>query len=350
MSDPEVTVRLMAVRTLCDLDASIDIALPALTKALGDPDINVRFGIVVGFGRLELNSPPAISTLQSVSSNDASPKVREEANEVLALLGFQSKSSLPANSLPTSDSISPAMDSRTEVAVRVGTISVATLRQYVTAFGTVEPEPGTPTKAAATAKITSPLPGLVAEVKWAEGQRVEKGQVLFTLDSRKSDARIEQARALLEAVEKNFGDQEKISKTDSVAQLLFAQSRHERDVMPLAVGNIPAVQTGIAGINGGQAPGSKIPGRQSAVIDMHRITVPAARRVFVDDAVVQPGGAERANPGSEGERKGVERCGVGNVDVAARAVEMQGGSRIGIRNESAQDNSNDDQAQDGSLD
>jgi membrane fusion protein (multidrug efflux system) len=117
-----------------------------------------------------------------------------------------------------------------EVAVQVGKISVATLRRYVTAFGTVEPEPGTPGQAPASAKLTSPMTGLVAEVNCVEGQQVEKGHILFALDSRKLDAQTDRARAVLAAAEKSFSEQEKISKQDSAAQLLFARTRQERDL------------------------------------------------------------------------------------------------------------------------
>ncbi len=197
MSDAEPAVRLLAAKTLGDLHAGSEIALAPLVKALNDPDGNVRFATIVVFGKLTLRSAPALAALRGVAAHDASPKVREEANEVLALLDPQGRP------MPTNKDVTPAeFDSATqtagtEVAVHVGKIAVATLRQYVTAFGTVEPEPGTPGRAAASAKITSPLAGLVAEVKCAEGQQVEKGQILFTLDRRSLDARIEQARAAL---------------------------------------------------------------------------------------------------------------------------------------------------------
>ena len=70
----------------------------------------------------------------------------------------------------------------TEVAVQVGKISLRTLRHYVSAYGTVEPEPAAAGTPAASAHITAPLAALVAEVNCFEGQSVEKGQTLFTLD------------------------------------------------------------------------------------------------------------------------------------------------------------------------
>ena len=81
----------------------------------------------------------------------------------------------------------------TEVAVQVGRISLATLRHGVTAYGTVEPEPGVAGKAPASAQIKSPVAAIVGDVNCVEGQQVEKGQTLFTLNFiRKPDDSIEQ--------------------------------------------------------------------------------------------------------------------------------------------------------------
>lgn len=82
----------------------------------------------------------------------------------------------------------------TQVAVHVGKISLTTLRQGVTAYGTVEPEPGVIGKVPASAQIKSPVAAIVGEVNCVEGQQVEKGQTLITLNnSRRPDGSIEQA-------------------------------------------------------------------------------------------------------------------------------------------------------------
>jgi multidrug efflux pump subunit AcrA (membrane-fusion protein) len=88
----------------------------------------------------------------------------------------------------------PRAKGETEVAVQVGKISLATLRHGVTAYGTVEPQPGTADKAPASARIASPVAAIVSDVNCFEGQQVEKGQTLFTLrDIRKPDGSIDQA-------------------------------------------------------------------------------------------------------------------------------------------------------------
>lgn len=78
----------------------------------------------------------------------------------------------------------------TEVAVRVARISRATLRAYVTAYGTVEPEPAGQ-RAAASARMAPSVPGVVVAVNCVEGQRVAKGEVLFQLDSRAADVAVD---------------------------------------------------------------------------------------------------------------------------------------------------------------
>lgn len=89
--------------------------------------------------------------------------------------------------------VEPEATGETEVAVHVGKISLATLRHGVTAYGTVEPEPGSADKAPASARIASPVAAIVSDVSCFEGQQVEKGQTLFTLGNiRKPDGSIEQ--------------------------------------------------------------------------------------------------------------------------------------------------------------
>lgn len=88
----------------------------------------------------------------------------------------------------------PEAAGETEVSVHVGKISRTTLRHGVTAFGTVQPEPGMTGRAPASAQIKSPIAAIVGQVNCVEGQQVEKGQTLFTVTySRKLDASLEQA-------------------------------------------------------------------------------------------------------------------------------------------------------------
>ena len=74
-------------------------------------------------------------------------------------------------------------DAPTVVSVQVGQIKRMTLHRYVTGYGTVEAAPATAGKPAAAAPLAAPTAGVVATVKVVEGQHVEKGQVLMTLNS-----------------------------------------------------------------------------------------------------------------------------------------------------------------------
>lgn len=92
-----------------------------------------------------------------------------------------------------------------EVPVHVGKISKATLHAYVTAYGTVEPEPK------ASARLAVSTPGVVTAVNCIEGQRVEKDALLFELDSRA-------ARVAVEFAEKTVERQKTLAKTDGTSR------------------------------------------------------------------------------------------------------------------------------------
>ena len=76
----------------------------------------------------------------------------------------------------------------TLVAVQTGKLKRATLHQYITAYGTVEPAPATRDEPAAGAALAAPVAGVVAKVNVIEGQRVEKGDILVEFNSGASTA------------------------------------------------------------------------------------------------------------------------------------------------------------------
>jgi RND family efflux transporter MFP subunit len=95
----------------------------------------------------------------------------------------------------------PEPKPETDVPVHVAKVALATLRGYVTAYGTVEPEPAGE-RPAAGARVAAPAPGVVMEVKCVEGQRVEKGALLCQLDSRAVDVAVEFAARTVERQKK----------------------------------------------------------------------------------------------------------------------------------------------------
>ena len=85
----------------------------------------------------------------------------------------------------------------TEVPVHVAKIGRATLHRYVECLGIVVPETRREGKDAASARIASPLAGVVSDVLCVEGQQVEKDAVLFKLDDRVARSEESKAEAAL---------------------------------------------------------------------------------------------------------------------------------------------------------
>lgn len=117
-----------------------------------------------------------------------------------------------------------------EVSVHSERITRETLRHFVTAFGTVEPEPASLGKVAAAARITAPMAGLVAEVLCYEGRSVAKGDPLFRLDARAVDASIEQAQVVLAAAQLHLELLEKATPAAGGLSGAGAKARQERDL------------------------------------------------------------------------------------------------------------------------
>lgn len=112
----------------------------------------------------------------------------------------------------------------TEVAVHVGTVTRNTQRAWVTAYGVVEPEPPG-ARPAAGARVSAASSGVVTAVACVEGQRVEKGQLLFQLDPRAADVAAEKARHAAEYAEATLERQRKLMAVEGTSrrQLLDAE-------------------------------------------------------------------------------------------------------------------------------
>jgi membrane fusion protein (multidrug efflux system) len=101
-----------------------------------------------------------------------------------------------------------------DVPVHVGKLSRATLHAYVTAYGPVESEP------AGSARVATPVPGVVAAVKCVEGQKVEQGALLFQLDSRAADVAVNFA-------EKSLDRQKKLAQVEGTSQKLLQDAEQQ---------------------------------------------------------------------------------------------------------------------------
>lgn len=107
----------------------------------------------------------------------------------------------------------------TNVAVQVAKVTRTTLRRAVTAYGGIEAEP------LASAKLAPAQPGIVAEVNATEGQHVEKGAVIFRLDSRAADAAVAKAELGIEFAQKNADRQTKLIAAEGTSEKQLLESK-----------------------------------------------------------------------------------------------------------------------------
>jgi len=108
-----------------------------------------------------------------------------------------------------------------QVSVQVGKIQKTTLHGYVRAYGSVELDPGSDRTAPASMRITAPSAGIITDARCVEGQQVNKGDVLFRLDSRIADVTIEKARQAVSFAEKNFERQQKLREIEGTSDKLY---------------------------------------------------------------------------------------------------------------------------------
>jgi len=128
----------------------------------------------------------------------------------------------------------------TEVAVRTGTITVATLQRYVLAYGLVGPEPASHGKPAASAKVAAPVAGIISQVHCQEGQTVRQGDLLFTLDNRAVQGQIAKANVALAFAEKNVSRKQQLKLGESISRKLLDDAQQ---LLETARADLQAAQT-----------------------------------------------------------------------------------------------------------
>jgi len=112
----------------------------------------------------------------------------------------------------------------TDVGVHVGKIVRATLHRYVTAYGTVEPEPPGAGRAAGGALVSAPVGGLLTEIACTEGKAVEKGALLFRFDTRLAEAAVAKATQGLATAEQAYDRQKKLLEAEGTSQKNFQEA------------------------------------------------------------------------------------------------------------------------------
>jgi membrane fusion protein (multidrug efflux system) len=105
-----------------------------------------------------------------------------------------------------------------EVPVHVGKVTRATVHRVVVTVGTVEAEPAQADRPAASARVGSPVTGIVASVSCAEGERVERGAALVHLDARVADAQVRRAAEAVEFAELALARQRKMAPSEATSQ------------------------------------------------------------------------------------------------------------------------------------
>jgi len=114
-----------------------------------------------------------------------------------------------------------------DMAVHIGKISRATLHRFVTAYGSVEPEPAGLGHPPADAQVASPVAGIVARIECIEGQKVNKGAIVFQLDSRLADVAYEKAKKALAFAEENFERQKKLLPVEGTSKKSYLEAEQQ---------------------------------------------------------------------------------------------------------------------------
>jgi multidrug efflux pump subunit AcrA (membrane-fusion protein) len=114
-----------------------------------------------------------------------------------------------------------------DVAVHVGKIVRATLHRFVTAYGTVEPEPPSDGRPAAGALISAPVGGILAEILVSEGRSVAKGAILFRLDTRVAKVAVLKAEKQLQFAETTFERQKQLLAGDGTSLKTYQEAEQQ---------------------------------------------------------------------------------------------------------------------------
>ncbi|HEX7502369.1 MAG TPA: efflux RND transporter periplasmic adaptor subunit [Acidobacteriota bacterium] len=130
-----------------------------------------------------------------------------------------------------------------DMAVHAGRITRTTMHRFVNAFGTVQPEPAGPHGQPAAAAVAAPVTGIISRVDCSEGQRVDKGTVLFHLDGRVAGIGREKARQALAYAEENFERQKKLLAVEGTSRKNYLEAEQQLNA---ARSELLAATTGLA--------------------------------------------------------------------------------------------------------
>ena len=194
----------------------------------------------------------------------------------------------------------------TEVAVKLGKVVRTTLHAYVTGFGTIDPRPAMTGQPPASAKIGSPVAGLLAESLAVEGERVSKGATLFQLDTRVADVQVEKARQNIEFAQRTFERQQQLLAVDGTSKKLYQEAEQQLQAARYELENataqraLLAIHAPIAGtvIHVAGKPGDAVDPTTvlAQIVDLDRLVVSAKIRTS-EVGTLRPGQRAEVSPG-----------------------------------------------------
>ncbi len=114
----------------------------------------------------------------------------------------------------------PASSRDEGVPVRVVRARAGTLRETVRGIGTL--------RAAETVEIKSEMDGFISEIHFEEGGKVEKGQLLFSIDDEKLRHQLEAKEAALKAAQARLADAQRVF--DRMQRLIHSDSAAEDEI------------------------------------------------------------------------------------------------------------------------
>lgn len=170
------------------------------------------------------------------------------------------------------DDHAPAETVVTEVPVHIGKITRATLHSYVTAYGTIEPQPAGKNQLPASARVASPVAGVIGQTKCYEGQHVKTGDLLFQLDSRTANVAVETAEKIFERQKKllNVGGTSEKALQEAEQQLASARAQQ-------ALLQIDAPLSGtVVRVNTNPGESVDVKSALAEIIDLNRLIVAAS--------------------------------------------------------------------------
>jgi len=191
----------------------------------------------------------------------------------------------------------PEADAAPDVSVTVAPIVKTTLHSYVTGWGRVEPEPASEGRPAASARVSSPVAGLITGAFASEGQRVAQGAILFQLDRRVADVAAERARQAVRIAEQlvqrqtDLGPGQATSQKayqEAVAQLTIAQGELRAAELQLGLLEVHAPIAGtVVSLNARLGDSIDTTTVLAELVDLDRLVVSASIRSADAPALAQ---------------------------------------------------------------